>query len=664
MTRASSTAAGPVPLETDARDPYDHYLPIDESDTFLEQVVQEAELPALLAALALANGDLSLLVDEVKPPLPPMDSVIAPQGGMTQEAQQQARSLAATALKLLRDHGSVPAVEPTEDFLAHIMRFLTKDAGDEYLPLLRHELGIPTDYGTPKWTKPTLAPDVEFAVAIIGAGISGMAAAHRLQQAGVDYVVFEKNTEVGGTWWENVYPGCRLDTPNFAYSYSFAQKADWPQQFSTQQEIESYLQSVATSFDLRPNIEFDTEVTSAQFDDDSATWTLVTRTGQGESRTHRVNAVITAVGQLNRPNIPDIPGLATFDGRWFHSAQWDTELDVTGLKVAVVGTGASAYQIVPAIAGKVQHLSVFQRNAPWMLPTPTYLDDIPAGMQWLLRHVPHYGRWYRFWQFWIAAEGRLQFVEADSTWTDENSTSANNAKLRTQLLAHLHSQLADAPELLEKMTPTYPPGAKRLLRDNGVWAATIKQPHVDLVTDGIEEITPTGIRTADGRLHEVDVIIFATGFRASDYLEPIKITGREGKDLHEYWGGDARAYMGITVPSFPNLFMLMGPNTGVVVNGSSLYMAECAAEYTVECLGELLRAGKRTIELHQDALDAFCERVDAGNRRRTWGVAKVHTWYRNRFGRATQVWPFSLLEFYQLTRRPDLAAFDLKGDIE
>ncbi|WP_228002826.1 flavin-containing monooxygenase [Nocardia australiensis] len=662
----------PTALTTNEVDPcdvaqpghYDACLPIVEDDDFLERAVQDADLPALLAALALANADPSLLADELRPPLPPMDSVIAPQGGMSADAQQLARKVAVNALKAFRDRGSAATAPPSEEFLAHIMRFLTKDASDDYLPLLRHELGIPNDYGAPAWKKSEIAPDIDFSVAIIGAGISGMAAAHRLQQAGIDYVVFEKNTEVGGTWWENVYPGCRLDTPNFAYSYSFAQKADWPQQFSTRNEIENYLQDVATTFDLRPNIEFGTEVASLSFDDDSQSWIVTTETEDGVRRTRRVNAVITAVGQLNRPNIPELPGLDSFAGRWFHSSQWDTSADLSGLRVAVVGTGASAYQIVPSIAGTVQHLSVFQRNAPWMLPTPNYLADIPAGMAWLLRHVPHYGRWYRFWQFWIAAEGRLPFVEADPDWAEEDSTSAKNAELRRQLLAHLGRQLEDHPDLLEKMTPTYPPGAKRMLRDNGVWSSTLMQSHVDLVTDGIEAITRAGIRTVDGVLHEVDVIVFATGFRASDYLEPITITGRDGKNLHESWAGDARAYMGVTIPSFPNLFMLMGPNTGVVVNGSSLYMAECAAEYTVECIGELLRARKKTIEPHVEAMDEFCDRVDAGNRLRTWGVANVHTWYRNRFGRATQVWPFSLLEFYQLTRTPDLSAFDLTGDFE
>lgn len=653
-----------ITRETAARDHFDASQPIDVDDAFLERAVQDAELPALLAALALATGDRTILAEELRPPLPPMDSVIAPQGGMSAHAQEQARIVAIDALKAFRDRGSVPAAPPSEEFLAHVMGFLTKDASEEYLPLLRHELGIPSDYGAPEWTKNDLAPDRDFTVAVIGAGISGMAAAHRLHQAGVEYVVLEKNTEVGGTWWENVYPGCRLDTPNFAYSYSFAQKADWPQQFSTQKEIEGYLQNVATEYGLRPNIEFATEVISATFDDEDHTWTVITQTVDGVQQTRRVNAVVTAVGQLNRPNIPKIAGLESFAGRWFHSAQWDTSADLTGLKVAVVGTGASAYQIVPAIADDVEHLSVFQRSAPWMLPTPSYYADIPNGMAWLLRHVPHYGRWFRFWQFWIAAEGRLPFVTADPNWPEETSTSEKNAELRRQLLAHLTNQLQDHPELLKKMTPTYPPGAKRMLRDNGVWAESLMKPHVDLVTDGIEEITPEGIKTTDGVLHEADVIVFATGFHASDYLEPMKISGKRGQDLHEMWGGDARAYMGITVHAFPNLFMLMGPNTGVVVNGSSLYMAECAAEYTVECIGELLKAKKKSMHPRTEAVDAFCDRVDAGNRLRTWGAAKIHTWYRNRFGRATQVWPFSLLEFYQLTRHPDLSAFDIGGDYE
>ncbi|MFC3244909.1 flavin-containing monooxygenase [Gordonia humi] len=287
-----------------------------------------------------------------------------------------------------------------------------------------------------------------------------MAAAHRLSQASVSYVVFDKNAEVGGTWWENVYPGCRLDTPNFAYSYSFAQKPDWPQAFSTQPEIEGYLQDVSAAFGLRPNIRFNTEVTALAFDSDEQIWTVTVRDAHGAEQQLKFHAVITAVGQLNLPNIPDIPGRDSFGGTAFHSSRWDQNVELAGRRVAVIGTGASAYQIVPSIADQVDHLSVFQRHAPWMLPTPGYHNDIPEGMQWLLRHVPYYGRWYRFWQFWLANEGRLPFVDVDPDWTDPATTSANNAHLRAQLIEHLRAQLDGDPDLLEKNDPDLSAGCQ------------------------------------------------------------------------------------------------------------------------------------------------------------------------------------------------------------
>ncbi|MGW6954075.1 flavin-containing monooxygenase [Streptomyces chartreusis] len=648
----------------DAARTYDAVLPIDADTIFLKRAVNETELPPLLAALALVTGQYDqLLVDDLRPPLPPMDAVIAPQGGMTQEAQARAREVALDALVRFRDSGSRPAPIPDEDALHRIMAFLTRQAEPDCLPLLRHELGLPKDTGAPTWALQETAPGTDFTVAVIGAGISGMAAAHRLRQAGLSVVIFEKNTEVGGVWWENVYPGCRLDTPNFAYSYSFAQKQDWNWQFSARDDISGYLIDAATRFDLRRLVRFETEVVQAVFDDKQLCWSLTTQTRDGHCATHRFDAVVTAVGQLNRPNFPDVPGRDDFQGAAFHSAQWNSSINLTGKRVAVIGTGASAYQIVPAIADDVASLTVFQRHAPWMLPTPTYHDRISEGMSYLLRHVPYYGRWLRFWQFWLASEGRLPFVEADPDWSEPGSTSAGNAHLRKQLLERLEEQLADRPDLLKKMTPNYPPGLKRMTRDNGVWANALRKPHVDLVTDGITQITPTGIRTADGTHHDLDVIIYATGFQASDYLAPMTVKGRAGLDLHEHWNGDARAYKGVTVPGFPNLFMIMGPNTGVVVNGSAVFMAECAVEYTVATIGSLLRTGHRALDCRPDALDRFCTWVDAGNLRRTWGSSPIDSWYKNKFGRASQVWPYSLREYFELSRRSDLDDYELLGTL-
>ena len=638
---------------------FDEIRPIGASNEEIEAAVADADLPALLAALAMMTGDERLIAEDLRPPMPPMGASIQPQGGMSAEAQKRARHLASQTIIAYRDAGSPPPQLPDAESLDRIMRFLAKDAGPEYIPLLRHELALPRDMGAPHWRKEQLAPERPFSVAVIGAGLAGIAAAYRLDQAGVPHTVFERNADVGGVWWANTYPGCRLDTPNFAYSLSFAQKQDWPQQFSRQPEIQSYISRVADLAGLRENIHFSTEVVSLTWQDDTATWRVETRTRDGRTAVQEFNAIITAVGQLSQPAIPDIEGLEKFGGRWFHSAQWPTDVDVCGKRIAVVGTGASAYQIVPSIVEAVSELHVFQRNPPWMLPTPSYHEEVGGGMTWLLRHVPYYGRWFRFWQFWIAAEGRLPLVQVDDDWDHPISVGRANEELRQECMAHLETQLADRPDLLEKLTPTYPPGAKRMLRDNGVWTSALKQKHAHLETASIAAIDRDAVVTADGARHPVDTIIFATGFRASDYLYPMKVTGKNGLDLHEWWGGDCRAHLGITVPGFPNLFMSGGPTTGVVVNGSAIFSAECAVEYAVSAIGQILERDCDAIDCRFEPFDAFNEWVDAENLKKAWGVAGTSSWYKNSAGRASQTWPFPLLDYWKITERADLNDYEV-----
>lgn len=636
----------------------DHVKPITADSAEIAKAVDDADLPALLAALAVLTGDETLLADDLRPPPSKMGASLKPQGGLSPDAQAKARALSVRSLIAYRDLGSPPP-NPAAPLLERAMKFLAQGAGSEYLPLLKHELALPRDLGAPDWRKSDVAPDRDFSVAVIGAGLSGVAAAHRLALAGLRYKVFEKNADVGGVWWENVYPGCRLDTPNFAYSYSFAQKQDWPEQFSRQAEIQKYVSMVADAASIRTNVAFETEVISMTYDDVSAHWHVETRDRSGQTRTESFNAIITATGQLNRPAYPEIAGLQTFGGKMFHSARWPVGLDISGKRVAVVGTGASAYQIVPSIVDDVSQLLVFQRNPPWMLPTPNYHEQIKPGMAWLLRHVPYYGRWFRFWQFWIAAEGRLPLVEVEADWDHPISVGRANENLRLECLEHLRSQLSDRPDLLEKLTPTYPPGAKRMLRDNGVWAAALKRPHASLITEGILRIEERGIVAADGVLHEVDIIALATGFQSSDYLTPIRVTGRGDKNLHQWWAGDCRAYLGITMPGFPNLFMTGGPTTGVVVNGSAIFSAECAVEYALSAIHGLLAGGYAAMDVRKAPFDTFNERVDAGNLTKAWGVAKTTSWYKNRFGRASQTWPFSLMEYRRLTEKADLADYEM-----
>ncbi len=634
--------------------------PFEASDEFIRQSVAQADLPSLMVTLAMLTGDTSLIGPEVKPPVPPMRVEIAPQGGMSKEMQEEARRRATAALIAFRDSGQKGVGIPSESLLTKCMQYLLPRDIDELRPLLEHEMGFATDPGAPGWTLERVAPGVKFRVAVIGAGVSGIAAGYRLQQTQLDFTMYEKNEDVGGVWWENRYPGCRLDTPNFAYSLSFAQKQDWPQQFSRQPEIQSYLATVATASGLRRHIRFGTEVDEMRFNEDRSTWTLSVRDSSGRVTQEEFNAVITAVGILSRPSLPDIPGLESFQGRIIHSAAWPKGLDLKGKHVAMVGTGASAFQIGPSIVDQIAGLKIFQRSPPWMLPTPTYHDDIAPGMQWLLKHVPYYGRWLRFWQFCISIEGRLPLTAVEDDWDHPVSVGRANEELRQGCLKWLATQYHDRPDLLEKMTPDYPPTSKRMLRDNGVWAAMLKMAHVELNTTGIESFTKEGIRTKDGVLHAVDVVICATGFKASDFLAPMTITGTGGRQLHrDCWDGDCRAYLGISVPDFPNLFMTGGPNTAVVINGSAIFSSECQVEYSLRAIRYLLENGYKALDCKEAPFLDYNEWIDAGNLKRSWGSPRGKGWYKNKKGRASQTWPYGMLDYWNLTGdfKPDAYEF-------
>jgi 4-hydroxyacetophenone monooxygenase len=490
--------------------------------------------------------------------------------------------------------------------------------------------------------------------------MSGLLAAHRLRQAGVDVTILEKDDDVGGTWYENTYPGCRVDVPNHFYSYSFAQSSQWPQFFSTQPALLDYFRQCADDLGLRPLIRFGTEVVEARFDEDEQRWAVTTRGPDGTEGVEDFEVVVSAVGQLNRPKFPDIPGQADFAGPSFHSARWDHDVDLAGKRVAVIGTGASAAQFIPHVAEEADELLVFQRTPPWLAPTPNYHDDLPAELCWFMEHVPDYARWDRLVQFWRMHEGLLPAAVVDPEWPDhERSMSLLNDVVRQLLTAHLEAEFAD-PELRAKMIPPYPPLAKRIVRDNGSWPRALQQPHVSVHTEAIDAVTKAGIRTVDGEEHEVDVIIYGTGFTASEFLTPMRVVGVDGADLHERWAGDARAYLGVTVPEFPNLFLLYGPNTNIVINGSIIYFSECEVHYLTEAMRLLLEGGHRSMDCRAEVHDAYNERIDAANRGMVWGAAEVNSWYRNAKGRVAQNWPFSLLEYWQQTRQPDPADYVLR----
>ena len=633
------------------------------SDQQLAAALRDAELPSLMPALAYLTGDMSLVGSELRPALTGPSVVLAPQGGMTPQQQALARQRALDALIAFRDGGCIPAAPPSdrEDQRA-LLTFMTGDVDDRYLPMLAFELGLPADTDAPGWTKAALAPGRDFRVAVIGAGMSGLAVAYRLLQAGIDFVVFERNDDVGGVWLENDYPGCRLDTSNFCYSYSFLQRDDWPHQYSLGREIREYFRQASRKLGVREHIRFATPVRAAKFDACTGQW-LVAVDAAGRSETSRFSVVISAVGQLNQPSFPDIEGAASFAGAAFHSARWDHDVDLAGQRVGVIGSGASGYQVVPSIVDQVGQLRLFLRNPPWTVPTPNYHAELAPGLAALFKTVPYYHRWFRFYQFWTSVEGRRDFAGVDPGWRRDpdwpgpGAVSAKNQQLRETLTRHLMAEYEGRPDLQRLMIPRYPPYGKRMLRDNGVWARALKQPHVTVVGERIERITRDGVVTADGVEYELDVIVYCTGFQAWRFLDGTEVTGRGGADLHQHWGQDPTAYLGITVPGFPNLFCLYGPNTNLVVNGSIVMFSECAVHYVMECLRLLLERGEQVMDVRPEVLESYQAVVDEANAAMAWGVEGVDNWYKSASGRVSQNWPLATIEYWDLTRRPDPAHY-------
>ena len=633
-------------------------------DVTLDEAIAEAHLPTLAAALVHLTGDASLIDKDNWPAYTPFDD--ARGGGWPEEVQAAIRARAKTAIEA-HLAGKPLAASPDQATVRRMMDFIAgAEIPEHYAPFLMEELQMAgVDPKRPDWSSPKLkAAAIHMPVVIVGAGMSGLLAGIRLKQAGLPFIIVEKNPDVGGTWLENSYPACRVDNPSHLYSYSFEPNHEWPAHFSTQPVLLAYFRSVAQKHDLRPHIRFETEVRQAVFHEDRAMWTVTAKSKDGRTETLEARAVITAVGQLNQPRFPDIPGVGDFKGPAFHSARWRHDVDLKGKRVAVIGTGASAFQFAPEVAKEAAQVTVFQRTPPWLAPTADYHDPVTPAERWLLEHVPFYEKWYRFWLFWMLTDGIHQAVVADPEWEGgPEAISMANAMLREALAGGIAAQAPDAPELVERIVPAYPVGGKRMLRDNGVWIGMLQQPHVELVSEPIAKVTPNGIETADGVAREFDVIIYGTGFTASQFLKTFKVVGRGGRELHDEWAGDARAYLGMTTPGFPNLFMLYGPNTNIVVNGSIIFFSECSVRYILGCLKLMAETGAETLEVRRDVHDAFNAKVDAANAQMAWGAPQVTSWYKNETGRVSQNWPFPLVDYWQATLAPNPDDFVLGAKV-
>ena len=501
-----------------------------------------------------------------------------------------------------------------------------------------------------------------FHVLVVGAGMSGLLQGLRLKQMGIPFTIVEKNAGVGGTWWQNTYPGARVDVGNHFYCYSFEPTDQWTHFFAEQPELQAYFQTVMDKYDIGRHVQWETEVTEAFWDDDTATWSITARDRTGVTTTLTARAVISAVGQLNRPHLPDIKGQRGFAGPAFHSSDWDHSVDLSGMRVAMIGAGASGFQIAPAIADEVESLTVFQRTAQWMFPNPNYHAEVGPGVQWALRHLPFYGRWYRFLLFWPGCDKGLEAARVDADYPDQHkAVSEINEITRIMFTEWIASQLGDDPELLAKVVPDYPATGKRTLQDNGSWLRTLTRDNVELVRAGIDHIESDAVITDDGTRYPADIIVYATGFQANKMLWPMTIRGRDGEILSERWGERPSAYLGITVPGYPNFFCMYGPGTNLAHGGSLIFHSECQMRYITECLELLINGGHASLEPREDKATEWHERSQAEMRKMVWSQPSVkHSFFKNSFGEVHILSPWRLVDYWSWTREPNRDDFVIR----
>lgn len=631
---------------------------ITEDDAFLAEALEVASVPTLIMSIVHMTGDTAILRGAIKPKVPLLGEI---QGYLSKEEQAAIRVLALETLKKFRDNDCQLPPPPSAQTIREMMNFFVGETvPEEYVPMMLEEMGLDgKDSRSVQLTAVPQADRENFHVLIIGAGMTGLLAALRLQEMGVRYTVIEKNPEVGGTWYENSYPGARVDIGSHFYSYSFEPNHEWTQYYAARDELFSYFKRFSDKHDLRKNIQFGTEVKAATYDQAGSSWQVEVVRKDGSKEMLNANAMISAVGQLNRPSIPQIAGQDKYKGATVHSAQWRSPGSLKGKRIAVIGTGASAFQLVPEIAKEADALFVFQRSPVWMLPNPNYHGMVSEHTKWMLKHIPFYARWYRFLLFWPGTDGVLPALKMDPDWPQQHrSINQHNETWRQSLEAYMKVQVGDDHALLEKVTPKYPVMVKRMLQDNGSWLQTLKQPHVSLVTDPIVAFDETGIVCADQH-YDVDLIVYATGFNATKFLWPMEITGLGGVKLQEFWGDEPGAYLGITVPGFPNFFCMYGPGTNLAHGGSIIFNSECQVRYAVECVKMLLENRKRAMDCRPDVYARFNDKLADTLKDMVWSYKGASSWYKNKSGRVVTTSPWRLVDYWKWTRNPNPADYEV-----
>jgi len=640
---------------SDTRNPHTG-LPFADDDAAIAAALEDVSIPALMCSLVHMTGDPSWIRGDIRPLGAMLNEY---QGYLPDEQKVEVRRRALPAIAAYRDAGCQLPPPPSPELVREMMMFLAcTDVPEEAVPMFLEDLHLDgSDAGAITW-RDELSDDVkrDAYTVVIGCGEAGLLAGIRLAQAGVPFTIIEKNGGPGGTWWENRYPGARVDVGSHFYCYSFEPADHWTEYFSQHPELREYFDRVMRKRGIDEFCRFDTEVLAATFDEITNRWSVEVRNADGSTETLDARFVISAVGALNQPKLPVIPGMDDFEGPSFHSARWDHSVDYHGKRFALIGAGASGFQIAPTIADDVAHLTVFQRTAQWMFPNPHYHERVPDGERWAMRHLPFYGRWFRFLTFYPGSGIHIELSRRDPNYDDSDGRAISETNLATRAWfeSWIQEGVGNDPELLQKVTPDYPATGKRTLQDNGSWLACLRKPNVELVRTGIERIVRDGVVTVDGRHHPADVICYATGFRHNDYLWPMTITGRGDVTLREQWGEEPTAYLGITIPNFPNFFCLYGPGTNLAHGGSLIFQSECQVNYVMEALRAILTGGHHTAEPRKDVHDDYAAKYRNEIAQMVWAHWSVkHSHFKNADGKIFTVSPWPIPTYWTWTKHFD-----------
>ncbi|HEV3110828.1 MAG TPA: NAD(P)/FAD-dependent oxidoreductase [Candidatus Binataceae bacterium] len=574
------------------------------------------------------------------------------------------QSKAAAFLKAYRDQGASDiSYGPPERLHRSLSLAAGVDIRASEFDLWLEQLALDPWVRKLDWPQPPSEQDLRnFKVAVIGAGMGGLNAAVQLKHAGIPYFVIEKNEDVGGTWFENRYPGARVDTPSRTYTHTYGVNFEYPNPYCPQRENLKYFRWVADHFDVRKDIMFNTEVKSVIWDEETKLWEIKAE-GPQAPQTWRVNAVIASVGFLSRPNLPEVPGMETFKGQSFHTARWPQELELKGKRVAVIGTGATGYQMTPELAKMVGHTYVFQRTPSWCFENKRYLEPFPPQVNWLDRNFPYLTNFIRFRVSHITGpEFAMKTVRIDPEFKDEHARSALNKNMRESQLAFLRSKLASRPDLIEKMTPVAPPYSSRPVIVDARYCIydALLRDDVTLVTEPIRKITRSGIEVEGGVEYALDIIVYATGFKANDFLWPMEVRGRGGQRIEELWAKDgARAYLGTMLPGFPNFFMLYGPNTNNSGGLQIVDFEEMVTRFALQCFSRLITGKKSTIDVLLDAYWRYNEELDRYESLMIYKDPRAKNYYKNESGRSATNCPIDVRKIWTWLRNP--AAGHLEG---